>query len=621
MEFLAAPQKTKPGTMMPALFEGLTTEEKTTQIEAVTHYLMSLKPVKKQPKSKVARHSNAERGSALFHSVGCVACHEPTKDFHPAAGAPKPTDFANRSVPLPDLKSKYTLLTLTAFLQHPELTRPDGRMPHLGLNEEDAIDIACHLIDYRNSDPREAALLPQFKLNAAKVSLGAEIVAKMNCASCHNMGQEPTPSLSLPIQRVDAGCMTGTPALGRPLYELTEMQRQSLTAFIAAKAAPPLTPVQKTQLTLQALNCYACHERDGVGGPDIARNRYFAGDEALGDSGRLPPPLTGIGKKLRSDWMESVFRGEGRIRPYVKTQMPHYPAQAKTLTALLNQVDEKELPKMAEGNSKAGQKLIGTLGGMNCITCHAWADRQSLGIPALDISVSAKRLTPEWFRDYLLSPQGYRPGTLMPPLWPGGQSMLKDVLGGDTEQQIAAIWAFIKNGEGLPEGYPTHVANAFELIPQDRPIIQRAFIKKVGSCAILAGFPGGIHIAYDGNLGRPALAWRGRFFDAYSTWFVRAAPFEDPLEKEVFAWPKGTGQESAGYRGYRLDSTGAPTFLTTLGDVKVEEHFQVKEGQLYRTVSWDTDRTEPLWTHPAGLQMTEAKSAKNQQRTFIYSWK
>jgi cytochrome c551/c552 len=87
--FLADPQQVKAGTMMPGLFEGLDEKEKAVQVEAVTHYLMSLKPAGKAAKPKVPKHANAERGSAVFHQVGCVACHAPTADFHPAAGAPK----------------------------------------------------------------------------------------------------------------------------------------------------------------------------------------------------------------------------------------------------------------------------------------------------------------------------------------------------------------------------------------------------------------------------------------------------------------------------------------------------------------------------------------------------
>jgi mono/diheme cytochrome c family protein len=621
VEFLSSPQGSKPGTMMPAFFEGMDEREKSAQVEALTHYLMSLKPSGPAPKPKAPRHANAERGSARYHQVGCVACHAPTPDFHPAHGAPKEDEFSSRPVPFPDLTKKYSLLTLAAFLENPALVRPDGRMPHLGLNLDDAVDIACHLFDYRPSDPRDAPGLAEFKINNARAQRGAEIAEKMNCAACHTLTPEHKP-VSVSLTKNQDGCLSAAPAAGRPHYDLSDRQRAALAAFLAGPEKPVLTPGQQTHLTLQAFNCYACHDRDGIGGPDVARDRYFTGDEGIADAGRQAPPLTGIGQKLRGDWLEAVFRGQGRARPYVMTQMPQYPAHAKALTAMLKKSDKKELPPLQpDGDVEAGRKLAGVAGGLNCITCHVWGDKPSLGIQALDISNLDKRLAPEWFRDYMLNPQGYRPGTLMPPLWPGGQSMLKDVHGGDTERQLASLWAFIKKGEGLPDGYPDHLPNAFELIPRDRPIIQRAFLNEVGPQAILAGFPGGIHIAYDGDKGRPALVWRGRFFDAYSTWFVRAAPFEDPLEKEVFAWPKVSESEAAGYRGYRLDADGNPIFLTRMDGVEVNDHFRVSDGKLHRYLSWAAGQKEPAWTHPEGLEVTLPESDAPNRRHFVYSWK
>ena len=621
--FLAEPQKVKPGTMMPALFEGLDAQEKAAQVEAVTHYLMSLKPKGKATKPKVPRHSNAERGSAVYHQVGCVACHAPTPDFHPAIGAPKAEEFTSRPVPLPELKAKYSLLTLAAFLEAPDKVRPDGRMPHLGLSNEDAMDIACHLMDYRPSDPREAPGLKALALEAEKVKRGAEIVAKMNCAACHDLGAAPQPkSETVAMGAKAGGCLTGEAGVGRPSYALSPVQREALEVYLSGE--PGLEAGQRADLTLKAFNCVACHDRDGAGGPDVARNRYFVGDEGIADAGRLAPPLTGIGMKLKPEWMEKVFRGEGRVRPYVKTRMPVYEAQAKAFTALLTAVDARELPKLAQGDVAAGKKLAGIVGGVNCITCHVWGDKPSLGIQALDISALDQRLRPEWFREYLLNPAGYRPGTLMPPLWPGGVSMVKDVLGGDAERQIASIWAFIAEGEGLPEGYPEQVAGAFELVPKERPIVQRTFLKEVGTHAILVGFPGGVNLAFDGQKGRPALVWKGRFFDAYSTWFVRAAPFEDPLEKEVSAWPKGTEAGAArveAFRGYRLDKAGMPTFLiTTEEGVLAEERYEGEEETLRRVVTWEGAK-EPVWEHPAGVKVAEAQGSKANQRVFVYSWK
>jgi mono/diheme cytochrome c family protein len=400
------------------------------------------------------------------------------------------------------------------------------------------------------------------------------------------------------------------------------VQEKSLAIYLGGD---PQFPVQhRADLSLKAFNCVACHDRDGVGGPDVARNRYFVGDEGIADAGRLAPPLTGIGMKLQPAWMEKVFRGEGRVRPYVKTRMPVYAAQAKVLTEMLTAADARKLPPLAAGDLAAGKKLAGIVGGVNCITCHVWGERPSLGIQALDISALDQRLRPEWFREYLLNPAGYRPGTLMPPLWPGGVSMVKEVLGGDAERQIASIWEFIAKGEGLPEGYPEQVAGAFELQPKERPIVQRTFLNEVGTHAILAGFPGGVNLAFDGGRGRPALVWKGRFFDAYSTWFVRAAPFEDPLEKEVFAWSKGSeaeGVRAEAFRGYRLDKAGVPTFLVTTDEgVRVAERYEGVGETLRRTVTWEGAK-EPVWEHPSGLKMTETKGDQANQRVFVYSWK
>lgn len=620
--FLADPQQVKPGTMMPAMFAGLDATQRAVQVEAVTHYLMSLKSAGKAAKPKVPKHSNAERGSAVFHQVGCVACHAPTADFQPSVGRPKPEEFTSRPVPLPDVKAKYSVLSLAAFLETPDKVRPDGRMPHLGLSNEDAMDIACHLMDFRPSDPREAAGLKGFTVDAAKAKVGAEVVAKMNCVACHDLGSKEKPVVATVALKAESmskskagGCLSGK---GGAQYALSEVQVAALGLYL--KGEPELAVAQRADLTLKAFNCVACHDRDGVGGPDVARNRYFVGDEGIADAGRLAPPLTGIGRKLKPEWMESVFKGEGRVRPYVKTRMPIYAAQAKAMTKVLTAADQKELPKLVAGDLQAGHKLLGIAGGVNCITCHVWGDKPSLGIQALDISQLDKRLTPEWFREYLLNPAGYRPGTLMPPLWPGGVSMVKDVLGGDAEKQIASIWEFIAKGEGLPEGYPEHVTGAFELVARDRPILQRTFLNEVGPYAILVGFPGGLNLAYDGEKGRPALAWRGRFFDAYSTWFVRAAPFEDPLEKEVFAWAKGSGSETGDFRGYRLDKAGMPTFLITVDAVDVADGYEVRDGQLRRTVTWE-GQNEPTWQHPAGLTVTAVKSGEAKQRVFVYSWK
>lgn len=613
--FLRDPESGREGSNMPHMVHGLADPD----IDAILAYIGTLG---KNANLRVPKHANAERGSALYHEKGCVACHAPTPDFHPPH-APADLKVSPHEIAHPDLGKKTSFAALMAFLDSPSTWRPDGRMPHVALEGQESADLAAHLLDFQDSDPGNAKKLkPWPKANPEAVAKGKELVAKLKCAACHTIPGEKAAEIRPLATVADAsrGCLSQEPVAGLPHYELTEGQRQSLQSFLAGTR--PETD-SDGRLTLAAMNCYACHDRDGIGGPTPETNPFFVGDEALGDSGKLAPPLTGIGHKLQQPWLEGVFAGaEGsRVRPYVKTRMPNYPAHAKALAAWLAKIDaEPDAKPLVEhpGDLEAGRKLLGIVGGTNCITCHTWGEQRSLGIQALDLSSLDQRLRPEWFRSYLLNPATYRPGTLMPPLWPGGQATVRDVLGGDTERQIAAIWSFIGKGEGLPEGFPDRSSGLYELIPTDRPILQRTFFEGTGTKAILVGFPGGINLAYDGSGARPAVVWRGAFFDAYQTWYSRHAPFEKPLGEDVAALPETGVETGRRFRGYRLDVAGNPVFLYTDGEREVTEAFAVADGALVRTLSW-TEGGAPSVTHPADVEV--ATKAVEKTLTFIYSWK
>jgi hypothetical protein len=294
---------------------------------------------------------------------------------------------------------------------------------------------------------------------------------------------------------------------------------------------------------------------------------------------------------LQPAWMEQVFHGKNKVRPYLKTQMPHYKAHAKLLTQILQDADAKPAKPLASV-SDSGYKLLGKQGGYNCITCHNWGDRKSLGIQAMDLKTSYQRLRPEWFREYLINPAAYRPGTLMPAFWPKGKASIQDIHGGDTQKQIAAIWTAIKESKALPKGFPDQTSRQDELIPKDRPIVQRAFFKDIGTKAILVGFPGGFNLGYDTATAQPKLLWQGRFMDAYNTWFVRKFPFEVPLEKVVHNFPP---KEAGQYKGFQLEEDGSPTFLAE----GFEETFRSRDGQFLRIVTPSKAKV----THPDGVKM------------------
>lgn len=614
--FLTDPARERTGTTMPHL---LANHDKT-DIEAVLHYLGTLAP-KNQAAPKKVGDINAEYGKGLYHTKGCVACHAPKADYAPPEGRPVTGDFSYGTAAFPALGEKYSVSTLASFVREPLVSRPDGRMPRIEMDELEALAIAAYLLGIEGSDGDGAPKLPRFAHDAALAARGREVVAKANCAACHTLPAMPAvPEAAL--GRTTGGCLDETPPSGLPRYRLSVAQRTALRAYLAERNAP-VTPAQAATDTLKALNCIACHERDGQGGPDAARKPYFLGDHNLGDTGRFPPPLTRIGRKLQPEWLAQALTGKRRERPYLATQMPAYGAAVANLPAMLAKIDAHEETALPPGDISAGRKLLGTLGGVGCITCHRWGQQASLGIQALDISTTAKRLQPGWLRDYLINPAAHRPGTLMPSFWPEGKAANREILGGDTDQQIASIIAFSRDGKGLPEGFPATSGREFELIPGSRPIVLRTFMTGVGTHAILVGFPAGVHLAYDGRECRPVLMWKGRFFDAYGTWFARSAPFEKPLGESVVAWPAPSEAGAArSFEGYRLDAAGVPTFLFSVGGVPVAERFEPGEnGSLRRSLTWNLEalRSLPL-THPPGLTVRETPGSIPGKLEFIYTW-
>ena len=612
--FLSHPDAAHPGTPMPGLLTGKSVGE----AQAIVQYLATLKP-KGSLKLKPSRHVNAARGKELFHTVGCVSCHAPRAGFAPAAGAPGESDFTYASLSFPGLRKKTNVTVLADFLLDPLKLRPSGRMPKLLSSEDDAMDIAGYLLDFEPSDGRLSLGIRPLAAKPELVAQGRALVAQARCAACHELPKEVA-AAPQKLRKQSGGCLDAAPPPGAPRYALSAPQRSALLLYLAHATERP--SLQNTaDLTLQALNCGACHERNGSGGPDSARKAYFQGEHNLGDTGLYPPPLTAVGRKLQPVWLEKVLSGENRVRPYLRTRMPVYGEAVSGLGPLLAQADARAPKQLPGGDDLAGRKLLGTLGGVGCITCHRWGDRPSLGIQALDLSNLGQRIQPEWFYEYLLDPAAYRPGTLMPSFWPGGKAANTEVLSGDTAKQIASIYSFAKSANGEPEGFPQTQNGEFELLPKERPIVQRTFMEGVGTHAILVGFPAGAHLAYDAKGARPALAWTGRFFDAYNTWFSRFAPFEKPAGERVVQWSKPWGAPASRFLGYRLDAGGVPIFMSAVAGLSVEDRFEGVPNGLRRTLSWTGGAaTQPPIQHPSGVTVREDTSHAQGRRTFTYLW-
>ncbi|MFN3484701.1 MAG: hypothetical protein ACK44W_04370 [Planctomycetota bacterium] len=223
---------------------------------------------------------------------------------------------------------------------------------------------------------------------------------------------------------------------------------------------------------LAAFNCYACHPRNGKGGPlEAVQNFFRVTDPTIGDEGRLPPHLTGVGAKLRREWLREVLATGAKVRPYMLARMPAFGLE--NIGALVEDFEKADLrgpespaPPRDENLVKAGRQLAGTKG-LSCVSCHLWNGQKSLGVPGMDLTVMGRRLRRDWFHRYLLDPNSLRPGTRMPTFWPEGRSVLKTVLDGDAALQIEALWQYLADG---PKARPPSASarSRFSLCPRTK---------------------------------------------------------------------------------------------------------------------------------------------------------
>ncbi|WP_207395626.1 c-type cytochrome [Bremerella alba] len=637
--FLNSPHQVKPGTTMPDVLAPLPEDEREEAVEALVAFLSTQHRPFPEARASGANplphefwnNGNAARGEKLFHLVGCVACHAPDPNYQGGHSQPSamsallstldPEDIEEMgltesarpvpSVPLPDLSAKYTTKALTFFLTSPETVRPGVRMPNLKLDLVEAADLAAYLT--QDAAPKsDQDALPE---NSPLVENGKRLFTSLSCVNCHNVeGLTPTTQAkSLADLNVndEIGCL-GDPALGLPHYGLDEVQVDSITSALTQLGSQEREPSKDVSLKLSLLqqNCYACHQRDELGGIGPDREKFFetVSHVDLGDEGRLPPPLTHVGRKLKSSWFTKVLAGSGDIRPHMLVRMPKFPKHlAERLPDAFAEADQSApvpeadvFPKLTKLEDP-GRRLLNN----GCVQCHPVRGESVPGAVGVDLASVTQRVRPEWFLEFLRNPAELKDRTRMPSFFPGGKSAIPEILDGDMDHQIAAMWSYLKDvkSQKLPEKIEEARAQEFELIPKERPILIRTFMESAGPHAIAVGFPQRVHYAFDAEQMQLTQAWRGRFLDAYGTWFVRSAPPASPLESEVVSlpadsafaqlprandrWPAGT-ENTTHYRflGYGLDPQGVPTLRYRYRGFEIEDRIEpTDEGGLKRSLS------------------------------------
>ncbi len=670
--YLLAPKKAKPGTTMPDALAGLPADERQFAANAIATFLASQTQAFPEIKATGANpvpfefweRGDIERGRTLYHQIGCVACHDADDNYEVAEMKPSPIDKMLRqldpeeiaemglasmsrrveSVPHGDLARKYSPQSLTHFLLKPSAVRPAGRMPDFQLKAVDAADIAAWLIS-REAKNVTADALSEFTPDDSLVEQGRKLFSQVGCANCHALkGVSKTvtgkPLMQLNSASTDA-CFLSTPRqAGQPQFSLDDQQRAAIATALTFHGSTQHSSDQSPQLRMLQLNCYACHTRDKLGGVGRFRKAYFetVGHVDIGDEGRLPPPLTGVGSKLTAAAMKNVFAGKGAVRPHMHGRMPLFPpAQTKSLPSQLVAADngQQQPNERAVFDNRnlnqltaAGRALMDS----GCVQCHSFKGDALPGTVGVDLNGIVARVNPKWFHDFLLNPAALKTRTRMPTFFPNGQSQNKDILAGNTEEQIAAMWAYLKdlNRQELPEKIVKARAQDYELTPTERPIVLRTFMNNAGTHAIAVGFPQKVHYAFDAESLSLTEAWRGRFVDAEGTWFVRFAPPAEPLGEKVIqlsdgialaeletsrtAWPVTAESAGAFFGGYRLDESGVPTLLYRVGGVAVEDRIEPHDAQgLKRTLQLslinDANTPATLWLRAlTGTSLTKVST-------------
>lgn len=647
--FLASPSSAHPGTTMPDVLLSQPEAERDGIAEALTHFLIAQSKIVFE--SQATEAIDLEHGKALYHSIGCVACHGPKVDLpqietrNDAAEDEDNNVVASRdavkptAVPLGHVGAKYSAKSLSEFLFQPLRIRASGRMPDMKLTPAESLAVAGYLI---GEQPRQATAIDP---DQALVAKGKKYFQELNCAACHTLPGIAAAPLIDPVRTADLsrGCLSKTTD-SSPRFQLEDAQVQAIQAALREEPTADSDKLLVAK-TLTAFHCIACHVRDDFGGVHETHNPFFTtSEQKLGDDGRIPPPLTLIGAKLQSAWLRKVlFDGES-VRYYMATRMPQYgDSNLQHLPGVFSRLDVLKSTDMnipsSEGRSDsererekrfraAGKELLGDKG-LNCIACHNFNGKAALVNQGIDLLTTTQRLQPGWFNSYLRNPGAFRPRTVMPTAWPNGRAAYQTILDGDTDSQIEAIWYYLSLGTSAAD--PSGIRTVSTILTvEDQAKTYRGRSRVAGFRGIAVGLPEKLSYAFNAETGTLSAIWQGDFIGvnwsgqgsgdfnprsepitlAQDVSFVQLAdenapwPLMPVMTKEARTNPNPLYPKNVGYqfRGYVLGESSIPTFMYRSGTIEIEDRSMVtgaeEQRKLARVLQFDSPMPQTIWFRP-----------------------
>ncbi len=594
-EYIARPHFKKPGTTMPDLLADYSEQEKDEIAGAIVDYLLSEQ--EETLPLQVIEAEEAERGEKLYHAVGCVACHDPEGKT------------LSGSSPLIGLDEKYSVKSLSEFLEDPLKVRPSGRMPDMRLTHWEAVDLAHYLLKGQKLfEPSEKETSV-----SVKIEEGRSYFQNLGCAQCHEQDAPRTFGKEFASLSLEKSC-------SQAHYDLSEMEQKKIASLASERG--DLVTADSITLKMAQLNCYACHARNELGGVAPERDSYFTTSNLnLGEQARIPPHLDGVGAKLKPAALRRILTADGSVRPYMNTRMPRFgSANVESLIDWLGKSDREKPLKISrnedrQGVMKVGHELVGEKG-LACNSCHTFFNETSTTLNGLDLTAMWERLEEDWFHRYLRNPQQFHATTIMPSFWPNGKSVRANILEGDADKQIDAIWQYLSKGQEARRPAGVRREPIAYGPGGDEAVMLRRQYTGVGKRGIGVGYPAGIHLIFDAGKMSLGSIWKGDFAEMSAVWRGQGSGFVKEAGEGLVRFPSGPafakltaidatwpevpeGENAPGFQflGYSLDQKQRPKFRYQFEGLVMEDYFTDEEEgpHLRREISFENTIPEGFY--------------------------
>ncbi len=435
---------------------------------------------------------SSAKGKLIFNEVGCQACHVIGDETKVREKRNTSYDIAPE---LSHVSGKLSPDFIYDWIKNPRHYNPTTKMPNLRLTDSEARDIVAYLqtmSDSRNKDSRKLEINKK-----EKIDFGEKLVRSNGCYGCHvieGMERESKISVNLSdfgrkkVEQMDFGDVKELDKEGELEFEIkdgkvavqhswdgwvygklynsrlfqTERIPQKMPVFnfrdeeikllrmllLSYRGDKPNKKYQQTfdqrirdldqgQKLITRYACINCHEIEDHGS-------YFSA--TLEDPSMGPPMITMEGAKVQEPWLNEFIKGPSPIRPWLKVRMPTFSFSENELNDLTKYFLAVSKQELRLRDYSAFQPNKSTLAegklmfdSYQCLKCHVLGKGESSGSLGPNLSLTAKRLKPEWVVEWLKDPQAIQPGTMMPGYWPDGQTALPDVLEGDAKKQMEAI--------------------------------------------------------------------------------------------------------------------------------------------------------------------------------------